>query len=117
MTDDADACRDALDDAKYAMLPSDDPDELEPDYPPEMSPEERVNHVLENEYPRWRTMEWIAAAADTEVESAESMVRERLTEGEVEIGTEGVRRNRYHVFYREVMELSEKVESDSRHIW
>lgn len=36
------------------MSPSDDPEELEPSYPPGYSPTERVDHVLENEYPTWR---------------------------------------------------------------
>jgi hypothetical protein len=55
-------------------------------------------------------MEWIAAAADTDIEQARSVVRERLGEGKVEISDEGVRRNRYHVYYKEVEELTEKVD-------
>ncbi|QSG10322.1 hypothetical protein [Halapricum desulfuricans] len=67
MTDDLhDSVRDALDDAKEGFEPPADPGELEPDYPAEMTPEERVEHILTNECPRWRGMEWIAAAADTD---------------------------------------------------
>lgn len=115
MTDDLpDSVRDALHDAKEAFDPPSDPDELEPDYPAEMTPEERVEHVLTNEYPRWRGMEWIAAAADTDIEQAQSVVRERLSEGEVEASSEGVRRNRYHVYFEEVEELTEKLDDRGR---
>jgi len=116
MTDDEDldACEDALDRAMEAMLPSDDPDEIDPDYPADMTPEERVDHVLGNEYPQWRGMEWIAAAADTGVEQARKVIRERLADGEVEIGDGGVRRNRYHVYFEEVEELTEKARDQPR---
>ncbi|QSG10577.1 hypothetical protein HSBGL_0136 [Halapricum desulfuricans] len=77
--------------------------ELEPDYPAERTPEERVEHVLTNECPRWRGMEWIAAAADTDIEQAQSVVRERLAEGEAEVSGEGVRRNRYLVISNEMI--------------
>jgi|APHM01.1.fsa_nt_gi hypothetical protein len=50
------------------------PDELESDYPADMTPEERVEHVLTNEYLRWQGMNWIA----TDIERAQSVVRERL---------------------------------------
>ncbi|MBB6646917.1 hypothetical protein [Halobellus ruber] len=117
MTDDLpDSVRDALNDAKEAFEPPSDPDELEPDYPADMTPEERVDHVLTNEYPRWRGMEWIAAAADTDIEQAQSVVREHLSEGEVEVSGEGVRRNRYHVYFEEVEELTEKLD-DRGQIW
>lgn len=117
MTDDLpDSVRDALDDATEAFEPPTDPDELEPDYPADMTPEQRVEHVLTNEYPRWQGMKWIAAAADTDIEQAQSVVRERLSEGEVEVSSEGVRRNRYHVYFEEVEELTEKL-GDRGQIW
>jgi len=75
-----------------------------------MTPEERVEHVLTNEYPRWRGMEWIAAAADTDIEQAQSVVRERLSKEEVVVSGEGVRRNRYHVYFEEVEELTERLD-------
>lgn len=107
-----DPCEEALERARDAMFPSDDPDELNPYYPAEMTPEERVDHVLAGEFPRWRGMEWIAAAADTDVEQVESVIQERLAEGEVEISDEGERRNRYHVYYEEGSELTEQVSDD-----
>jgi len=105
-----DSIRDALDEAEEAFEPPVDPDELEPDYPAGMPPEERVDHVLTNEYPRWREIEWIAAAADTDIEQAQSVVRERLSEGEVEVSDEGGRRNRYHFYFGEVEELTERLD-------
>lgn len=102
--------RDALDEAREAFEPPDEPDELEPDYPAHMAPEERVEHVLKKEYPRWRGMEWIAAAADTDIEQAQSVVRERLSEGKIEASGKGVRRNRYHVYFEEVEELTETLD-------
>jgi hypothetical protein len=115
MTDNLpDFVRDALDEATEAFEPPVDPDELEPDYPADMTPEERVDHVLTNEYPRWRGMAWIAAAADTDIEQARSVVRERLSEGEVAVSDEGVRRNRYHVYFEEVKKLTERLDDRGR---
>jgi len=74
-----------------------------------MTPEERIDHVLTNEYPRCRGMEWIAAAADTGIEQARSVIRERLSECEVEVSAEGVRRNRYQIYFEEVKELTERL--------
>jgi hypothetical protein len=117
MADDfPDSVRDALDEAKEAFEPPADPDELEPDYPPDMTPEERVDHVLTNEYPRWRSMKWIAAAADTDIEQTRNVVRECLSEGEVEISSDGVRRNRYHVYFEEVENLTERLD-DRGQLW
>ena len=112
MTDELpESVRDALDDAKEAFEPPVDPEELEPDYPADMTPEERVEHVLTNEYPQWRGMEWIAAAADTDIEQVQSVVRERLSEGEIAISGEGVRRNRYHVYFEEVKKQTERLDN------
>jgi len=47
-------------------------------------------------------MEWIAAAADTDVEQAQRVVRGHLSEGEIEVSGEGVRPNRSHVYFEEV---------------
>lgn len=105
---DEDTLQEALDRAKDAMLPSDDPDELEPDYPSDYTPEERVEHVLRGEYPRWRSVEWITAAADTDSEVCWSVIQERLGEGEVEISPEGIRRNRYHVCFEKVKKATER---------
>ncbi|NHN60448.1 MULTISPECIES: hypothetical protein [Halorussus] len=119
MTDDdeeLDACEEALGRATEAMLPSDDPDDLDPDYPTDYTPEDRVDHVLKGEYPRWRGMEWIAAAADTDVEQVQSVVRERLGEGEVEISDEGVRRNRYHVYFETVEDATERASENPRRL-
>ena len=109
-----DACEEALERAAEAMHPPDDPDELDPDYPAEMTPEERVDHVLKGEYPRWRGMDWIAAAADTDVEQVRSVVKERLAEGEVEISDEGIRRSRYHVYFEEIEDLTERASENPR---
>lgn len=115
MSDDfPDSIRDALTEAREAFEPPVDSDELEPDYPADMAPAERVDHVLTNEYPRWRGLKWIAAAADTDIEQARSVVRERLSEGEVEVAGEGVRRNRYHVYFEEVEELTEQLDERGR---
>jgi len=115
MTDDLpDSVQDALDDAKEAFEPPVDPDELEPDYPTDMTPEERVEHVLTNEYPQWRGMEWIATAADTDIEQVRSVVRERLSEREIAVSSEGVRRNRYHVYFEEVGKLTERLDNRGR---
>jgi len=61
-------------------------------------------------------MEWIAAAADTDIEQAQSVVREHLSEGEVEASGGGGRRNRYHVYFEEVKELTERLD-DRGQIW
>lgn len=118
MTDDdacdADALDEALERAKEAFMPPDDPDELEPDYPADYTPEDRVDHVLKGEFPRWRSIEWIASAADTDVDQVQSVVRERLSDGELEVSDEGVRRNRYHVYFEEVEGLTEKARENPR---
>jgi hypothetical protein len=111
-----DFVQDALDEAKAAFEPPGDPEELEPDYPADMTPKERVDHVLTNEYPRWRGLEWIAAAADTDFEQVQSVLRERLSEGEVEISGEGVRRNSYHVYFEEVRKTTEQLDEQGK-IW
>jgi hypothetical protein len=59
-------------------------------------------------------MAWIAAAADTDIEQARSVVRERLSEGEVAVSDEGVRRNRYHVYFEEVKKLTERLDDRGR---
>lgn len=107
---------DALNEAKDAFEPPVDEDNLEPDYPADMTPKDRVDHVLRNEYPRWRRMNWIAAAADTDIKQAESVVQEHLTEGRVEISGEGVRRNRYCVYFQKVQKLTEKLEERGQ-VW
>lgn len=113
--DDApDVCEEALERAMEAMMPADDPEELDPDYPADYTPEDRVDHVLRGEYPRWRGLRWIAAAADTDVEVARNVVEERLVEGEVEVSAEGVRRNRYHVYFEEIEDLTEKAREQPR---
>lgn len=104
------ALEEALERAEEEMLPSDDPDKLDPDYPPDYTPEDRVEHVLRSEYPNWRGLEWIAAAADTEQESCRSVIWEWLADGKIEISDEGIRRNRYHVYFEQVSDLTEKVE-------
>lgn len=111
-----DAVREALEKATDEMLPADDPNELEPDYPADYTPEDRVDHVLYNEYPRWRSIEWIAAAADTSSDVCKSVIWERLAEGEVEVCDDGVRRNRYHVYFEEVESLTEKARDRPRWI-
>lgn len=109
MTDeDSEPVREALDRAQEAFGPPDDPLDLDPDYPPDYTPEDRVRHVINNEYPKWRGMEWIAAAADTEMQNCESVIVEMLSEGEVEISEDGVRKNRYYLLYEKVNGLVEK---------
>lgn len=116
MTDgrDENTLQEALDRAKDAMLPADDPDALEPNYPADYTPEERVEHVLRGEFPRWRSIEWITAAADTDPEVCWSVIQERLSEGEVEISSEGVRRNRYHVYFEKVEKATEQARGNPR---
>ncbi|WP_323173197.1 hypothetical protein [Natrialba sp. PRR66] len=118
MTDecDKDTLQEALDRAKEAMLPSDDPDKLDPNYPTDYTPEERIDHVLRGEFPRWRSIKWIAAAADTDPEMSWSVIRERLGEGEVEISSEGIRRNRYHVYFEKVEKVTERVREHPRRL-
>lgn len=103
------ALEEALRQAKESISPPDDPDELDPDYPPDYTPEERVEHVLRGEYPTWRSHAWIAAAAETDPDVCWSVIRERLAAGEVEISDEGIRRNRYHVYFEQVRDLTETV--------
>lgn len=100
--------------AEKAILPSDEPDELEPNYPPDYTPGDRVDHVLQNEYPRWRGLEWVAAAADTEQEVCRSVIEEYLADGKIEISDEGIRRNRYYVYFEQVNDLTEKVKDRPR---
>lgn len=114
--DDSDPLREALQDALDALEPPEDPEKLDPDYPPDYSPEERVDHVLIFEYPRWRPLSWISAAANTEPESAQSVILDRLAEGKVEISDEGVRRNRYHIYFEEVEDLTEKARNQPRRL-
>ncbi|WP_256301564.1 hypothetical protein [Haloarchaeobius salinus] len=111
-----DFVQDALDEAKAAFEPSVNPEELEPDYPADMTPKERVDHVLTNEYPRWQGVEWIAAAADTDIKQVQSVLRERLSEGEVEISSQGVRRNSYHVYFEEVRKTTEQLDEQGQ-LW
>jgi hypothetical protein len=106
---DPEALEEALRRAKESMSPPDDPDELDPDYPPDYTPEDRVEHVLRGEYPTWRSLKWIAAAAETDQDLCWSVIRERLAAGEIEISEEGIRRNRYHVYFEQVRDLTEKV--------
>lgn len=55
--------------------------DLDPDYPPEDAPADRLEHVLATEYPRWRGIEWVAATAAMAVETARNFLRERLAAG------------------------------------
>jgi hypothetical protein len=94
-----------------------DPDEMVIDYPEDYDAEERVEHVIRNEWPRWREVRWIAEAADTDVETVQSVVDDRLAQGELEVRGDAVRRNRYHVYFEEVEELMERAEERPRSLW
>lgn len=112
MTENENECfqiNDLLEDAIEEMSPSDDPSDLDPDYPPDLSSEDRVLHVLISEFPRWRTIEWIGAAADTTPQNCRSVIMELLSTGEVELSDRGIRRNRYHVYFEEIQYLTEEV--------
>ncbi|MXV61623.1 hypothetical protein GS429_05990 [Natronorubrum sp. JWXQ-INN-674] len=113
---DEDTLQEALDRAQDVMLPADDSDELQPNYPADYTPEERVEHVLRGEYPRWRSVEWITAAADTDSDVCWSVIQDRLGEGEVEISSEGVRRNRYHVYFEKVEKATERARERPRRL-
>lgn len=118
--DETDLVRNQLDAAaevdgdRDVRYPPSDPDLLQPDYPDDYNVSDRVDHVLTNEFPRWRPVEWIAAAADTDEENVRNVVRDRLAAGEVEISEEGIRQNRYHVYYEQVDELTEKARERAR---
>jgi len=109
---DLDPVLDALERVEEAFAPPNEIEKLDPHYPPDYDPEDRIDHVLEGEYPRYRGLRWIAAAADTDTDSVRSVLAERLAEGEVEISDEGVRRNRYHVYFELVREKTERVSDD-----
>lgn len=108
------ALEEALERAEEVILPSDDPDELEPNYPPDYTPEDRVDHVLQHEYPNWRGLKWVAAAADTDQEVCRSVIGEYLADGKIEISDEGIRRNRYHVYFEQVNDLTKKAKDRPR---
>lgn len=115
MTEDSAECdtlEEALNRAMDAMLPPDDPDKLDPNYPADYTPEDRVDHVLHGEYPRWQNIEWIAAAADTDKHVCRSVVQKRLSEGKVELSKEGIRRNRYYSYFTRVESITKRVQDN-----
>ena len=97
-----------LDKAMRAFGPPEKVENLDPDYPPDYTPEDRIQHVVSNEFPRWRGFEWIRVASNTCEKNCSSILNEMLSHGEIEISDEGIRRNRYFVMYERVDKLTER---------